>query len=118
MNATDRRSHYRYRIELDLVFMLLKHGRIYKQGVGRTLNIGRGGLLAAVEDLGEGPTSIEMFIDWPVLLDGTLPVKLLVRGHVIRKNGRSIAVSMLHHEFVKVDASFAFTRRKCKSPRQ
>jgi hypothetical protein len=64
----EQRSHRRYPIALELDYRLLRRGRIERQGSGRTIDIGCGGVrLETNESLPVGRL-IELMISWPFLL--------------------------------------------------
>jgi hypothetical protein len=96
----DQRSHRRYPVTLAVEYKLLKRGRVIQTGSGRTLNISSRGILFEANEpfaLG-GP--IELMISWPFLLEGVCPLKLVIRGRVVRvDDGNRIAVSVTYHEF-------------------
>jgi len=95
----DRRAHHRYPIRLDVEYKLQKKGRVILHGIGRTLNISSGGAFLAVNDSLEIGGLIELAINWPLLLDGFCPLKLKIRGLIVRSDINGIAVEIQHHEF-------------------
>lgn len=97
--AHDQRSRNRYAIALNLEYKLLRRGHIPCKGLGRTLNISSGGALVELSDAINLPNLIELSIQWPFLLESAIPLKLIARGPVLRKDGRRIAVAFLRHEF-------------------
>jgi hypothetical protein len=77
----------------------LRRGRIERQGSGRTIDIGCGGVrLETNESLPVGRL-IELMISWPFLLEGICPLKLVMRGRIVRSDSKGIAVKVRHHEF-------------------
>jgi hypothetical protein len=95
----DQRSHRRYPIGLNLEYKLLKRGRVGCSGFGKVLNISsRGVLFEAHEDL-RAIGRIEVTIPWPFQLDGVCPLKLVMRGRIVRSDGNKIAIISEHHEF-------------------
>jgi hypothetical protein len=100
MPRGDQRSHRRYSVTLDLEYKLLKRGRVVQLGSGRTVNISsRGILFEASESFALGDR-IELMISWPFLLERVCPLKLVIRGRVVRvDDGNRIAVSVTYHEF-------------------
>jgi hypothetical protein len=96
---SDRRLHQRYAITLDVEYKLLDGRHVQRQGFGRTVNMSSGGVLL---DLGAPLPSrgtIQLSIRWPFLLDGSIPLKLMMRGNIVRVDGNSIAVEITEHEF-------------------
>ncbi|HTW63684.1 MAG TPA: PilZ domain-containing protein [Bryobacteraceae bacterium] len=96
---TEQRSHQRYPIELELEYRLLSKGRSQHRGSGKTRNISSGGVL--FEALGSAPegSSIELMLSWPFLLEGVCPLRLIMRGRIVRSDVRGIAIQSSYHEF-------------------
>jgi hypothetical protein len=96
----DQRSHRRYAVTLDLEYKLVKRSRVVQLGSGRTLNISSGGVLfEATYALSPGGL-LELMISWPVFLEGFCPLKLVMRGHVVRNDdGNQVAITVTYHEF-------------------
>ena len=95
----DKRSHQRYPITLELEYKVLHRGRVECLGSGRTLNISSGGVLIDVADMVRRGRFIELVVNWPFLLEGVCPLKLVVRGRIVRTEGRAVAIKARHHEF-------------------
>jgi PilZ domain len=96
---TEQRSHQRYPIELEVEYRLLNKGRAQPRGSGKTRNISSGGVL--FEALGSAPegSSIEVMLSWPFLLEGVCPLRLVMRGRIVRCDLRGIAIQSNYHEF-------------------
>jgi hypothetical protein len=43
--------------------------------------------------------SINLFISWPILLDGKTPIMLVAEGGVVRSDRQVTAVKMVRYEF-------------------
>jgi PilZ domain len=95
----ERRLHQRYPIALDLRYNLADERQITCLGSGRTLNISTGGILFETKDPLPSSGEIDLALDWPRLLDHGCPLKLLVRGRIVRSDERGTAVRMLRHDF-------------------
>ena len=80
----DHRLHSRYPIRLDLQYELLNPGRVHRTGSGRTVNISTGEIFFETEDPLPEDGQIDLAMNWPFLLDGACPLKLLVHGHIVR----------------------------------
>jgi PilZ domain len=98
-HKSDKRTHQRYPISLDLEYKLLHRGQVQGLGFGRTVNISSGGVLIEVIDIMPRGRLIELVVNWPFLLEGVCPLKLIVHGRVVRTDGRAVAVKAKHHEF-------------------
>jgi hypothetical protein len=97
--STEQRSHQRYPIELEMEYRLLNKGRAEHFGSGKTRNISSGGVL--FEALGSPPagSSIELMLSWPFLLEGVCPLRLVMRGRIVRSDVRGVAIQSTYHEF-------------------
>jgi len=95
----EQRSHQRYPIALDLEYKLMPQGRAEKLGHGRTVNICSGGVLIETEDPLPADSPIEVLIHWPFLLAGVCPLKLVMRGRIVRNDDRGVAIQIVFHEF-------------------
>jgi hypothetical protein len=97
----DRRSHRRYPIVLEVEYKVLKRHQVVERGYGFTLNISSSGLLFAVNDTLRATGAIELTLHWPFLLDEVRPLRLVIKGRVIRNHchGKRIAVSIKDYEF-------------------
>jgi hypothetical protein len=98
-DGSNKRTHQRYPIALDLEYKVLYRGRIESLGSGRTVNMSSGGILIDVSDMMRHGRVIELVVNWPFLLEGVCPLKLIVRGRIVRTDGRAVAVKAKHHEF-------------------
>jgi hypothetical protein len=96
---TEQRSHQRYPIELEVEYRLLAKGRSEQVGSGKTRNISSGGIL--FDALGSRPAtgSIEVLLSWPFLLEGVCPLKLVMKGQIVRSDTRGVAIQYNYHEF-------------------
>jgi hypothetical protein len=98
-DSTDRRTDQRYPIALQLQYKLMRKGRAYRVGFGQTLNISSHGVLFEID--GVVPTSgrMELALNWPFLLQGSCGLQLVMRGRVVRTDGKTIALKAEFHEF-------------------
>jgi hypothetical protein len=100
----DPRAHRRYEISLSVDYKLLSNGRVERLGSGQTLNLSTGGVCFRCVDPLPADSSIELMMDWPFLLEGVCPLRLVMRGRIVRIDGRCVAVRVQHHEFRSVSA--------------
>ena len=98
-SRSDQRRHRRYRIKLELEYNLLNKKSVDQSGSGRTLNISAGGIFFETKDLLPAGGLIALVMRWPILLDGTCPLKLLVRGRIVRTDAKGAAVKVRSYEF-------------------
>jgi hypothetical protein len=73
--------------------------RIAETGVGRTLNISSGGVWFSTENMLTSGMPVELSMNWPVLLNDSCPMKLMIYGCVIRSNEKGAAVAIERYEF-------------------
>ena len=95
----DQRQHRRYPIRLDVEYKVLHKDRVALHGLGTTLNLSSGGILLSVDDSLPIGAVIELAINWPLLLEGFCPLKLKIRGCIVRSELNEVAVMIHHHEF-------------------
>jgi hypothetical protein len=102
VEEVERRSRLRFAVRAKVQYRVLS-ARRSESGIGATLNISSKGLLfrsglPAQMKLRLG-TRLELTLEWPPLLDGVTPLKLVTVGRVIRCEGSTFAISIEHHEF-------------------
>jgi hypothetical protein len=86
-------------MQREVKYKLLRDGRTLDAGCGHTIDMGSGGVLFQVEhDLPEG-SFIQLSVSWPVLLDDSCPMRLVIFGRVLRSTGRKCACSIDKYEF-------------------
>jgi hypothetical protein len=95
----ERRSRERYPIRLRVRYRTRDPMRRVV-GIGLTVNVSCGGIL--VETLYQRKVSVgsrlEVNVEWPVLLNGTTPLKLVVLGRVVRTEMFGFVVSLDRHD--------------------
>ena len=94
----DRRAKVRYPVELRVHYHTLSKKHPFA-GDGLTGNMSTGGLLiVAHQELALG-AMVEVSMEWPYLLDGDVPLQLVMIGRVVRCEESSFAISLQRHEF-------------------
>jgi len=68
-------------------------------GVGKTLNIGSGGILFTTEEKLPMGRLVEVAVNWPVRLDGACPLQFVAVGKVVRSEAAKAAVQIDRYEF-------------------
>lgn len=96
--AGERRSHERFPIALRADYRIHRKGRL-DSGSARTINIASGGVLLEANELLATGSPIELLISWPLRLEGTCPLNLVMSGRIIRSDGSGVAIKANHHEF-------------------
>jgi c-di-GMP-binding flagellar brake protein YcgR len=95
----ERRTKRRFEIAQELRYKMLYGQRIAETGSGKTLNISSGGVWFAVENMLTVGMPIELQMSWPVLLNDSCPMKLMIYGCVVRSNEQGAAVAIERYEF-------------------
>lgn len=95
----DRRRRVRYPIELQVRYRPASTRRSAQDGTGRTINISSSGVLLTTDCFLPLGKRMELSISWPVKLDETIPLQLLVGGVVVRSDDCGAAVEIMSHEF-------------------
>lgn len=95
----ERRSARRFPIELDLLYRATgKRDRRFS-GSGKTTNISSTGILFRTEQDLEPDINIEASIAWPVRLQQNVPLKLRVRGRVVRTEPGAAVLTIQQYAF-------------------
>jgi len=95
----ERRTKRRFQIDQEVRYKMLYGQRIAETGVGRTMNISSGGVWFSTENMLTSGMPVELSMNWPVLLNDTCPMKLMIYGCVVRSNGMGAAVAIERYEF-------------------
>lgn len=95
----DRRSKHRFAIQRELHFKVIERERIVSTGAGRTKDISSVGV--AFEAAGRFRTGalVQLSISWPVLLDETCLMQLMIVGRVVRTDKQDVACTIDRYEF-------------------
>jgi c-di-GMP-binding flagellar brake protein YcgR len=95
----DRRNKRRFQIEQEIRYKMLYGQRIAETGTGKTINISSGGVCFTTEGMLTPGMPIELSMNWPVLLNDSCPMKLMIYGCVIRTGDKGAAVAIERYEF-------------------
>jgi hypothetical protein len=90
----ERRRHQRYSIFARSEYILAGN-----QAEATTLNISSGGVFLKTDQLLPVGKRIQVFIDWPVLLDQRCPLRLVMTGWVLRSDEAGAAVEKRRYDF-------------------
>ena len=96
----DRRARTRYPIALPVRYQVILANLHYGAFCwGKTVDFAsRGFLIAADETPPPVGTRIRASADWPVPLDGTLPLQFVITGSVVHVCGKNFGVSFDSHD--------------------
>lgn len=95
----ERRVKRRFHIDQEVKYKMLYGQRIAETGVGRTTNISSGGVWITTESMLTSGLPVELSMSWPVLLNDSCPMKLMIYGCVVRSNEMGAAVAIERYEF-------------------
>ena len=97
--TADRRETSRFPVRQDVRYRLLHAKGLPASGVGRTLDIGSGGILFTTEDRLPMGRLVEVAVNWPVRLDGACPLRFVAVGKVVRSDATKAVVQIDRYEF-------------------
>jgi hypothetical protein len=95
---TERRVKLRYPLHLNVRYQTL--GAVSRVAdVGETVNLSSSGvLIASTCPIGEGER-VRAVIEWPSLLNGTIPLQLVTIGIVVRRQNARLAIAFEGYQF-------------------
>jgi len=94
----ERRGSIRFPLELDLNYRV--NPRSVEWISGKTVNISSSGILIEAVHLPVRGSVVHMVLEWPQRLDNRVPLRLVVRGRVVRAAGaRQAAIMFQRIEF-------------------
>jgi hypothetical protein len=96
---SDRRAKYRFEIQRQVRYKLAEDGVVVAAGSGQTLNMCSGGVSFTSEQALPPGGFVELSISWPVLLDETCPMRLIVFGRLLRCKGQQAVCTIDKYEF-------------------
>ena len=94
----ERRSKARYPVKLTVRYRTVGRNQ-HVNGVGQTLNMSSGGLLVSAQQEVSAGLRLEVNVEWPLLLDGTVPLQLVAHGKVVRCGDSMFAISFAQYQF-------------------
>lgn len=95
----ERRLKRRFHIEQEVKYKMLYGQRIAETGTGKTLNISSNGVWFTTESMLTTGMPVEISMNWPVLLNDSCAMKLMIYGCVVRSNEKGAAVAIERYEF-------------------
>jgi hypothetical protein len=98
-DSRDRRASQRFPLHLAVRYRVIGAKSPIRWNVGESINISSTGILFQTpEEIAPGQ-GIEAFVAWPVSLDNRVPLKLAIKGPVVRTDGNKSAVRFERYEF-------------------
>jgi len=95
----ERRTKWRFAIERDVRYKLLEGDAIVATGTGQTIDISSSGVAFLGQHVLVPGAFVELSISWPVLLDDSCPMRLVVFGRVVRCVNFANACTIDKYEF-------------------
>jgi c-di-GMP-binding flagellar brake protein YcgR len=111
----ERRTKRRFHIDQEVRYKMLYGQRIAETGVGRTFNISSGGVWFTTENMLTSGMPVELSMTWPVLLNDSCPMKLMIYGCVVRSNDKGAAVAIERYEF-RTSGAKSFNQQSIPTP--
>jgi hypothetical protein len=97
--SVERRAKKRFTIERPLRYRFLYGASIGQVASGVALDASSHGIWVETEHELRVGDPLELLIDWPAHLNGSVPLQLVTAGCVIRVAGKRAAVSIERYEF-------------------
>jgi hypothetical protein len=94
----DRRGSSRTEAELPVRFVWDDRGTSHISH-GVTAQIGRRGVLLYTNDPPPLQAAVDLYIEWPYLLQGICPLELVMSGRVLRLDGVAVVVVTHRYQF-------------------
>jgi hypothetical protein len=98
-DANERRTSRRFPLRLAIKYRWLGSSTGSDWASSESLNISSSGLLFTTSEALSPGQAVEAFIAWPVWLDKRIPLKLVIRGPVVRNVGDQSAIRFERYEF-------------------
>jgi hypothetical protein len=98
--GVERRSKLRFDIDQDVCYRTMPFGQSSADvGVGKIQNISSGGVWFTTEDMLRPGMPVELWVNWPALINNVCPIKLVIHGCVVRSSEHDAAIAIKHYEF-------------------
>jgi hypothetical protein len=95
----ERRASVRYSLKLDLRYTAEAGHAPVTVGTGKTTNVSSSGLSFTGDTPLLAGQNVKVYIDWPVMLDGSVKLQLEIWGVVVRVDGTNFAIQIEKHHF-------------------
>jgi hypothetical protein len=94
----ERRGSTRFSLNLELRYRVSESPAPVAAGCGHTIDLSSSGLRFVAQSPLEPGQILDVAIDWPVLLDGGVPLQLIAAGVVVWNKGTETAMRIQRHE--------------------
>jgi hypothetical protein len=98
-DSKDRRASQRFPLQLAVRYRILGSKPPAQWTVAESINISSTGILFKVSEEVEPGQGVEAYVAWPIPLDNRVPLKLAIKGPVVRCDGQQAAVRFERYEF-------------------
>jgi hypothetical protein len=95
----NRRLKRRFPLKLLATYKVVRSRLLPVTGTGMTVDVSSGGVSFTADETFSMGTHIELSVNWPVLLNGDCPIRLVIEGRVVRSTHLLTALQMDRHEF-------------------
>ncbi len=99
MAVPERRMSRRFPLNFGIRYMYSNRRWNVETYAGVIRDMSSSGLRFLAESHVEVGRRLEVAIQWPALLDGTVPMQMVVTGIVVWSEGNEVALRMQRHEF-------------------
>jgi hypothetical protein len=96
--SSERRASTRFSLNLELRYTVFGRRAPVDTRCGRTIDLSSSGLRFAAESPLEPGLRLDVAIEWPVLLEGGVPLQLIAVGEVVWTKGTETAMRIQRHE--------------------
>lgn len=90
----ERRQHQRFPITAQAQYIVAG-----TRGQAITADISSGGVFLKLQENLPIGKRIQVFIDWPALLDQRCPLRLVITGKILRNDDAGAAVGIIRYDF-------------------
>lgn len=97
--SVERRNKQRFPLQREMRYKLLEQNQSAGGGIGQTVDISSGGVSFTADRSLPADAVIEISMSWPVTLDNACPLRLVVKGRVVRNEGNAVACTIDKFEF-------------------
>jgi hypothetical protein len=97
--SVDRRTKKRFPFQREMRYKILEHNLSAGVGTGQTVDISSGGVSFTADRSLPADAMVEISMSWPVTLDNECPLRLVVKGRVVRNEGNAVACTIDKFEF-------------------
>lgn len=106
----ERRLKRRYPLRMNVRYCSMDKRRT-RSGIGWIVNMSSGGVLIAAMDILAPGTPVRASLDWPIPLDETIPLQMVITGTVVRSDAFGFALELENYRFHTMSRSPSSSRQ-------